>query len=503
MHKAWMTVGGTVMLGVAALVAACGSDGSNGATGAAGAAGTAGAAGAAGTAGATGAAGATGPAGEAGAAIVISTEAQQGLTISPVPISLSGLTSDQIEAVGHGSYLVNAVADCAGCHDADGNVDPKEFLSGGQQFGGAGAPFTVYSRNLTPDPATGLKLTEDQFVQVLQTGADFRTAVDGGAPSAALIVMPWLNFRYMSTYDIKSIYAYLKLIPALSNPIATADQKTTPPPPAVPTTFTEGNQATPVPLPLQTDAMGGALPDPGNVLRGLAIVPVSGVTPPADPSGLALYGRGAYLVNAVGVCSGCHTNADNPITGAYDTTAYLTGGFVFALPPAVQPFVGVVRSASANLEGQSHGFFNNPTVTFETFLAVLSQGVHAEVTAGPQHPIAPPMPWNVFHNMQLGDIQAIYTYLSAVATQYGKTGLTGANDKIVPAPALYCDGSKTPSGCPAGKTCSSPAGPGECAGNACTAATVTTDCAVCQTCTSNVCQAETGAALGMCVGIGY
>jgi hypothetical protein len=327
---------------------------------------------------------------------------------------------------------------------------------------------------------------------------------DAGVPTTALIVMPWLNFRYMSTYDIKSIYAYLKLIPPINNPLVTTDQKPANPPQPLPTTYTEGNQTSPVPLPSETDPLGNPLPDPGNVLKGLAIVPLAGVTAPSDPTQLALFGRGAYLVNAVADCSGCHTNIDNLINGNFDTASYLTGGFVFPIPPNLQALIGVVRSASADLQGSTHGFFNKPGVDFETFLTVLSQGIHAEAIptdGGAVRPIVPPMPWNVFHNMELSDIQAVYTYMSQVAA-YTKTAYTTPTaDKVIPAPALYCDGSKTPAGCAAGYTCSSSTGPGECTGNACT---VATDCAVCQTCTAGgTCAVETGQALGQCVGVGY
>ncbi len=509
MRQRWIAVGGVLLLAVAGSVAACsGSDGARGPAGEAGEAGAPGQPGSAGEAGAPGAAGQPGqpgPAGEAGAAIVISTEARQGLDVSPVPLHLGGLTSDQVEAVGHGSYLVNAVADCAGCHDLLGNVDPAKFLAGGQQFGGGGAPFTVFSRNLTPDPTTGLKLTEDQFVQVMRTGADFHSAVDGGAPTTQLVVMPWVRFQYMSTYDIKSIYAYLKQIPAVSNAVP-ADTKTLPPPGQPTTTYTQGDQATPVPLPLETDPRGNALPDPGNVLRGLAIVPLKEVTPPTDTVDQGLFGRGAYLVNAVADCSGCHTNLDDQITGKYNAGAYLTGGQVFPMPPPAQPLTHIVRAAAANLEGQNNGFFNKSQVTFETFLTLISQGIHAEdiaPDAGSPRSVAPPMPWDVFHNMLLSDLQAIYTYMNQVGVQYGRTTLIAGKDKLIPDPAVYCDGSKTPAGCPAGMTCSSTTGPGECAGNPCTTATVVTDCAVCQTCTANVCTAMTGAALGGCVANGY
>src|SRR5580704_13358856 len=163
--------------------------------------------------GSTGPAGPRGPAGEAGppgasgggsalsvndgGPLLVSTLAQHGFEISPVPItqlSLSSYTPAQIEMAGNGSYLVNAIGDCAGCHTVPGPTG--KFLAGGQNFG------PVSSRNLTPDPVTGMTLTVDQFVNALRTGADYRSAPDGGMPTETLIVMPWTTFRWMSTYDL-------------------------------------------------------------------------------------------------------------------------------------------------------------------------------------------------------------------------------------------------------------------------------------------------------------
>src|SRR5262249_25184885 len=139
---------------------------------------------------------------------IVSETAKRGLDASPVPLNLTGKTSAQIEQIGQGSYLVNAVADCSGCHSGN----PPQFLSGGAPFPlGPGA--VVWSRNLTPDTATGMTLTEDQFIKVMRTGADFRP----GAEGQALIVMPWYYFRWFGIDDLKAIYAYLKVIPAASN----------------------------------------------------------------------------------------------------------------------------------------------------------------------------------------------------------------------------------------------------------------------------------------------
>jgi mono/diheme cytochrome c family protein len=437
-----------------------------------------------GSPGSTGSGGPAGPAGEAGATIVISETASVGLSISPVQPNLTGLTGPQIEQVGQGSYLVNAIGDCAGCHTSN----PAQFLGGGVEFGGGEAPFTVYSRNLTPDPTTGLPANihnVTEFVAAIQTGADYHGVASGASPTETLLVMPWTYFRWLSVTDIEAIYAYLTVIPPVVNAV-TADTKTAmvaPAPGAVPTTYTDGDQATPPALPPSTD------PDPGFVLRGLTINPLKELTPPTDPSELSLFGRGSYLVNAAAACSSCHTNpaTTTPISTVNNTAVFLTGGQEFDTPAPLQTTFGTVRSVSANLTGKDNGFFNNPDVTFATFLTLITQGIHAE---DPQPaPVAYPMPWQTFRNMQLADLQAIYEYLDVVATQYGTTTLTGAADKIIPNPALYCDSTHA---CPAGTgTCSSSTAPGECLATACTIATVDTTCAACEQCsaaTSGTCE---------------
>jgi hypothetical protein len=348
-------------------------------------------------------------------------------------------------------------------------------MSGGVAFG------PVVSRNLTPDATTGMKLTIDQFVSVMRTGADYHSVGDGGSPTRKLIVMPWLTFRWMSTYDLQSIWWYLRSIPAVSDAVP-ADPAIPNGAPAAtgPTAYTDGDQTTAVPLPPETD------PDPGNVLRGLALNPLTQVDPGTlDVSAQALFGRGSYLVNAISDCSGCHTNHDDQNTGKIDSPHYLTGGMAFATPaPAI---MGTVETASADLIGQNNGFFNKGNVSFETFLTLITQGIHAE-DAVPR-PLAFPMPWQEFRNMTLADLQAIYTYMSTVATQYGKTTMQGAADKVIPDPSLYCDTtSSTVPACPTGMHCSSTTGAGQCLLTAACAGP--TDCAACQQCASTACVTE-------------
>src|SRR5260370_38735122 len=55
---------------------------------------------------------------------------EQGFDIAPVPLNLDG--KDRA-LVGLGSYIVNAVADCDGCHSAG---PPTEFARGGNPYFG-------------------------------------------------------------------------------------------------------------------------------------------------------------------------------------------------------------------------------------------------------------------------------------------------------------------------------------------------------------------------------
>jgi hypothetical protein len=149
-----------------------------------------------------------------------------GFAIAPVPLNLEGKNRD---LVGLGSFIVNAQADCNGCHTGgappnfnyanNGNpyflnqplgtkTDPTTYLAGGSPFGQAvpssasvggfppgsipssyppdgypidpttGFPYAgpvIISRNLTPDkngrPEGGRTLQE--FKEILRTGKDF------------------------------------------------------------------------------------------------------------------------------------------------------------------------------------------------------------------------------------------------------------------------------------------------------------------------------------------
>lgn len=172
----------------------------------------------------------------------------EGFAISPIPQSKLNLNGKNLALVGYGSYLVNAIGDCSGCHTfpqyynpqgpgsnpAAGdpfsgtpstqsitkrlvaNFDTSHYLAGGQCFG----PFMT--RNLTPD-SHGLPegLTEAEFVRAMRLGEDvtcekypLEPICALGPPTAVLSVMPWPTYHSMTDLDLEAIYTYLTALPA-------------------------------------------------------------------------------------------------------------------------------------------------------------------------------------------------------------------------------------------------------------------------------------------------
>lgn len=453
---------GAVAFSSLMLLVGCGEDGSPGATGQPGSVGAKGDRGDPGDPGPKGDPGGGGGGGPGSASL--SERALRGFAIAPVPLATDGLSAAQLEQVGLGSYIVNAMAACNDCHQTQQDNGPPFYLGGGVVFPLDGAGSQVVARNLTPDKTTGLKLTEDQFVETMQTGKDHTNAGE------ALLVMPWFGYRWMHPNELRAIYAYLMTIPPVPNAVA-ADVKG------------PFAAATPVPLPASYDegevarAMPSAdLPDPDDVVRGYAIQPLAEAAGVAQlsPEAQALYGRGSYIVNAVASCNDCHTNpmrnfAPGPDYLKINTDQYLAGGGVFAVPAGLDALSGYTRTMSANLTGQSNAF----SVSLGVFLATLTQGTHADDADA--MPLGFPMPWQAYGQMTLDDLTAVYTYVMSVPRR------TGANDKVTQDPARYCDANVP---CEAGETCEPTTH--ECVGGACSG---DGDCGACQTCTAGACAA--------------
>ena len=181
-----------------------------------------------------------------------------GFRVAPVPLNLVRKNRD---LVGLGSYIVNVLSDCNGCHsmgpetEFTGNpyifaspamtshqqkkVNPATYLGGGQDFGpfpAPDSPLHIFSRNLTPDitgkPEGGQSFSE--FSVIIRTGHDFdniHPTCPANTPQTAkcvpfpfdgslLQIMPWSAFQDMAEHDLRAIYEYLSAIPCIDTVVA-------------------------------------------------------------------------------------------------------------------------------------------------------------------------------------------------------------------------------------------------------------------------------------------
>jgi mono/diheme cytochrome c family protein len=116
--------------------------------------------------------------------------------------------------VERGSYLVNAVMACDGCHtprDKNGFIMAKRF-SGGSQLWDTPA-YTVRGSNITPDRETGIGAwTDDEVKRAIAEGIHRH-----GRPIAPQ--MPFPFYKILTPGDLDAIVAYLRSVPPVRNEV--------------------------------------------------------------------------------------------------------------------------------------------------------------------------------------------------------------------------------------------------------------------------------------------
>ena len=161
-----------------------------------------------------------------------------------------------------GQYLVTA-GDCMSCHLRDG---------GGPLAGGLGlkTPFgVIYTPNITSDKETGIgNWTADQFYRAMHDGID-----DEGKNLYPAFPYPW--FRLVSREDTDAILAFLKTTPAVN--------------------YTPPKNDLMFPLEFRF------------TVKGWNLLYLHSHDFKTDASQSPEWNRGAYLVNGLGHCGGCHT----------------------------------------------------------------------------------------------------------------------------------------------------------------------------------------------------
>ncbi|MCS7041618.1 MAG: cytochrome c [Bryobacteraceae bacterium] len=137
----------------------------------------------------------------------------------PEPVLAPPKPPGPADRVRYGELLAGMA--CIECHTELDNgrlVAGREF-AGGHEF--AVGAFVARSANLTPDVETGIGgWTEERFVRRFRDYGNLAYANAPRAVQANFTVMPWYGFAHMKEDDLRAIYAYLRSLRPVYNPVA-------------------------------------------------------------------------------------------------------------------------------------------------------------------------------------------------------------------------------------------------------------------------------------------
>lgn len=265
--------------------------------------------------------------------------------------------STDSSTIARGRYLVRHLAHCAGCH---GDPKQREAVEAGEEVPLSGGfafripPGNFYTRNLTPDSATGIgAFTDGQLARALRFGVGH----DGRA------LLPFMEMQGLSDEDLVAVISYLRSRPPVENAVPEHEYNLL-----------------------------------GRIVKATLLAnPVGPKSPPpaTHPQGSDVE-AGRYLVESVANCWACHTQRD------YNTGqlvgAHLAGG---NMPDDFDP----------------KRTWNPPNLTSDPATGRLAQFTEDEFVArfkaGRLVP-GSPMPWPEFAGLHEEDVRAMYRYLRTV-----------------------------------------------------------------------------------------
>jgi mono/diheme cytochrome c family protein len=265
--------------------------------------------------------------------------------------------STDTAVIARGKYIVGNLAPCGGCHSAP--KDRQAWMDGAEPPLQGGFVFDIppgkfYTRNLTPDSATGLGAVSDKAIA---------RAIRSGVGHDGRVLLPFMEFQNLADDDLTALVSFLKSMPAVKNE---------------------------VPMHTYTTI--------GKVIKATAF------SKPIGPTGtpLAKAPRGAtveagdYIVNNVALCWACHTER-NMMTGAVVGPRFGgTKGFVEDDPKVSWSPPNITSDPETGRLGK---------LDEDQFVARFRQGRVIPKS---------PMPWQAFQKMNEEDLRAIYKYLKSV-----------------------------------------------------------------------------------------
>ncbi|RVT98023.1 c-type cytochrome [Mucilaginibacter limnophilus] len=135
-----------------------------------------------------------------------------------------GKRPPESDTLKYGQYLVQT-ASCIDCHsqeDKGTRIAGLEF-AGGRTFQLPGG--VLKSANITPDKDTGIgSWTKEQFVNRFRQYAEGNMQPQSVKPNEYQTIMPWWKYGNMKESDLAAVYAYLRTIKPISNPVVKFQQ---------------------------------------------------------------------------------------------------------------------------------------------------------------------------------------------------------------------------------------------------------------------------------------
>lgn len=270
------------------------------------------------------------------------------------------------KVIARGEYLANNVATCIHCHSQrdfnkfSGPVIPGTEGGGGFEFSSKIADFipgTLYGKNITPDPETGIGTwTDDEVLRAITQGINKKG-------DTLFPLMPYASFNRMAKEDLLSIIAYLRTLKPIKNKVP--DRQLMIP----------MSMAYPGPA-LQASVDGNVRPPESETVK-----------------------YGEYLATAAD-CIGCHTPFGK---GQPDFSRSFAGGNLFNFPG--------FKVNSSNITPDSSGLGTWTEERFMNKFTVCREEAGYNFNPGAQNTV---MPITDFAGMTDGDLKAIYAYLRSV-----------------------------------------------------------------------------------------
>ncbi|HWC53710.1 MAG TPA: c-type cytochrome [Chitinophagaceae bacterium] len=271
------------------------------------------------------------------------------------------------KVIARGEYLANHVAGCMDCHSKrdftkySGPPTPGTEGEGGEAFSHDmldAIPGVIYSRNITPDPETGIGTwTDDDILKAITQGINKNG-------DTLFPLMPYANFNHMAKSDLLSIIAYLHTLKPIKNKVP------------------ERHLMIPLSLAYPAQALQKSID--------------SNMAPPeSDP-----VKYGGYLVNLAD-CGTCHTPF---VKGQPDFSRMFSGGNTFTLP--------TFKVTTANITPDSATGIGTWTLDrFMNKFTVCREESGYNYDPGKENTI---MPVKFYSGMTDNDLSAIYAYLRTV-----------------------------------------------------------------------------------------